>query len=289
MPTYKYQAVLSSGVSVFGIFDAENETGLASYLLTRNMTLVDFSELAIDKSLSTPLAEIPRMLQLRIGERVQEALLTGLPAHVAIAAMADEPFEHPLLMAMPWMTGMAGCSFMLALLLNLAIPEFAGPLMLSGTLAVITCGLLWIVAHWWLQVRPKRMLLRLAGRLAAGSSEPLIQEEFLPAEIRSIISSGMTTSQKSLSVAELLQSLGLMQVQRHLFATRMVAPLLALLLLFLAYLDNLLFRLVYPAHPGWHLPVGLSLAQFGSISTTQPWRWGSSGVTATSNRASHLW
>ncbi|MCB1390275.1 MAG: HAMP domain-containing histidine kinase [Rhodobacteraceae bacterium] len=37
------------------------------------------------------------------------------------------------------------------------------------------------------------------------------------------------------------------------------AALLALLLLFLAYLDNLLFRLVYPAHPGWHLPVGLSL------------------------------
>ena len=231
MPTYKYQSVLPSGVSVFGIFDAENETALASYLLSRDMTLVDCSEIAIDKSLGRQLAAIPRVFQLRIGERVQEALLTGLPAHVAITAMAHEPFEHPLLMAMPWLTGMAGCSFILALLLNLAIPEFAGPLILSGTLAVVTCGLLWIVAHWWLQVRPKRMLIRLAGRMAAGSSEPLIQEEYLPSEIRSIMSSKMTTSQKSLSVAELLQSLGLMQVQRHLFATRMVAPLLALLLL----------------------------------------------------------
>jgi len=232
MPTYKYQAVLPSGVSVFGIFDAENETSLASYLLTRNMTLVDFSTIAIDKNLGAPLAKIPRMLQLRIGERVQEALLTGLPAHAAIAAMAHEPFEHPLLMAMPWLSGMAGCSFLLAILLNIAIPELSGVLILSGTLAAVTCVLLWIFAHWWLQVRPKNMLLRLSKQMAAGSSDPLLQDSYTPPEIRSIMSSRMTISQKSLSVAELLESLGLMQVQRHLFATRMVAPLLALLLLF---------------------------------------------------------
>lgn len=37
------------------------------------------------------------------------------------------------------------------------------------------------------------------------------------------------------------------------------AGLLALGLIFIAYLDTLLFRFLYPAHPGWHLPVGLSL------------------------------
>ena len=103
MPTYKYQSALSTGVSVFGIFDAADPSALDAYLQSRGMTLVEFSEIAIDKQLSTQLAAIPRVLQLRIGERIQEAMLTGLPAHVAISAMAFEPFEHPLLMAMPWM------------------------------------------------------------------------------------------------------------------------------------------------------------------------------------------
>jgi len=231
MPTYKYQSVLPAGVSVFGIFDAENENALAAYLLTRGMTLVDCSEVAIDKRLGTPLAAIPRILQLRIGERIQEALLTGLPAHVAIAAMANEPFEHPLLMAMPWLSGMAGCAVIVSLLLSIAVPEFVVLLVPAAVFALLTCLGLWIAGCWWLQVRPRDMLLRLSRQMAAGSSEPLMQDAFVPMEIRSIMNSGMAAEQKSLSVAELLPSLGIMQVQRHLFATKMVAPFLALLLL----------------------------------------------------------
>ncbi|WP_432675356.1 sensor histidine kinase [Nioella aestuarii] len=37
------------------------------------------------------------------------------------------------------------------------------------------------------------------------------------------------------------------------------AGLLALGLIFIAYIDILLFRFLYPTHPTWHLPVGLSL------------------------------
>lgn len=241
MPTYKYQSALPTGVSVFGIVDADDETALASYLLTRGMTLVDFSEIAIDRQLGSRLAAIPRILQLRIGERIQEALLTGLPAHVAIDAMANEPFEHPLLMAMPWLTGMAGCAVLLAVLLMIVIPEFAVALTMAAALAFIVCVASWIVGYWWLQVRPKNLLLRLAKQMAAGSSDSLTQESFVPPEIRSIMNSGMAGQQKSLSVAELMPSLGIMQVQRHLFATRMVAPLLALLLLLPAAYSALLF------------------------------------------------
>jgi len=231
MPTYKYQSVLPTGVSVFGIFDADSETALAAYLLTRGMTLVDCSEVAIDKRLGSPLAAIPRILQLRIGERIQEALLTGLPAHVAIAAMANEPFEHPLLMAMPWLSGMAGCAVIVSFLLSIAIPEFALLLVPVAVFALLTSLGLWIAGYWWLQVRPRDMLLRLSRQMAAGSSEPLMQDAFVPMEIRSIMNSGMAAEQKSLSVAELLPSLGIMRVQRHLFAMKMVAPFLALLLL----------------------------------------------------------
>ncbi|MEJ7595701.1 MAG: hypothetical protein WKF77_29675 [Planctomycetaceae bacterium] len=214
MPTYKYQSVLPTGVSVFGIFDAESETALAAYLLTRGMTLVACSEVAIDERLGTPLAAIPRILQLRIGERIQEALLTGLPAHVAIAAMAHEPFEHPLLMAMPWLSGMAGCAVIVSFLLSIAIPEFALLLVPTAVFALLTSLGLWIAGYWWLQVRPRGMLLRLSRQMAAGSSEPLLQDAFVPMEIRSIMNSGMAAEQKSLSVAELLPSLGIMRVQR---------------------------------------------------------------------------
>ena len=113
----------------------------------------------------------------------------------------------------------------------IVIPELAMLLILSATLALVVCVAFWIVGYWWLQVRPKSMLLRLSKQIAAGSSESLMQEAFAPAEIRSIMKSSMASRQKSLSVAELLPSLGIMQVQRHLFATRMVAPFFALLLL----------------------------------------------------------
>jgi len=241
MRTYKYQSATAAGVSVFGVIDAEDENALASYLLTRGMTLVDFSEVSIDRQLGSQLAAIPRILQLRIGERIQEALLTGLPAHLAITAMANEPFEHPLLMAMPWLTGMAVCAFLLSVVLMIVIPELAMVLLLSAALALVVCVTFWIVGYWWLQVRPKSLLLRLSKQIAAGSSESLMQEAFVPAEIRSIMKSGMASRQKSLSVAELLPSLGIMQVQRHLFATRMVAPFFGLLVLLTATYAALLY------------------------------------------------
>lgn len=231
MPTYKYQSALPTGVSVFGIFDAADSNALASYLQTRGMTLVDFSEVSIDQQLATQLAAIPRVLQLRIGERIQEAMLTGLPAHVAIAAMANEPLEHPLLMAMPWLTGMAAFSVIVSIMLSAAVPEFALVLIPAAVVAFLTCVGIWIIFYWWLQVRPRTLLLRLSRQMASGGVNPLQQEVFVPLEIRSILNSGMSAEQKSLSVAELLPSLGIMQVQRHLFATKMVAPFLASLLL----------------------------------------------------------
>ena len=232
MPTYKYQTVLATGVSVFGMFDADDETALSAYLLTRGMTLVNCSEIAIDPRLGSPRAAIPRFVQLRIGERIQEALLTGLPAHVAITAMADEPFEHPLLMAMPWLTGMATCGLLAAVVGAAVVPEVAIVLILTAFLGLCACLGLWIAGFWWLQVRPRTLLLQLARQMAAGHSGSLLHASFLPYEIRSIADSAMSAEQKSLSIAELQPSLGIMQVQRHLFATRMVSPLFALLFLF---------------------------------------------------------
>lgn len=231
MPTYKYQAELQTGVSVFGIFDANDEAALSAYLATRGMTLVNCTEIAIDTKLGTQHAAIPRYLQLRIGERIQEALLTGLPAHVAIAAMANEPFEHPVLMAMPWLTGMAACGLVVSTIAAAIAPEIAIALIALALAALVACAGLWVAGYYWLQVRPKTLLLRMVRRMEAGASGSIINASFLSQEIRSIADSSMPAEQKSLSIAELQPSLGIMQLQRHLFATRMVSPLLALLLL----------------------------------------------------------
>ncbi len=241
MPTFKYQAVLSSGVSVFGMFDADDETALVAYLQTRGMTLVDFSEVAIDPGLRSQSAVIPRFLQLRIGERIQEALLTGLPAHVAVTAMANEPFEHPLLMAMPWLTGIAVCGLIASMIAAAVIPAIAVALISVAIFAIVACLGLWVSGYWWLQLRPRAILRHMAQKLEAGNADTMLQASFMPAEIRSIMDSSMSAEQKSLSIAELQPSLGVMQIRRHLFATRMVAPFFTLLLLLLVgYLGMLI-------------------------------------------------
>ena len=123
MPTYKYQAALPTGVWIFGVFDAADEAALEAYLHTRGMTLVEATELSINTALTGQMEELPRMLQLRIGERLREAMLTDMPVHEAVRAIADEPFEHPVLMMMPWIFSLAAFAAAAAALLAVIVPE----------------------------------------------------------------------------------------------------------------------------------------------------------------------
>ena len=228
MPTYKYQAALPTGVWIFGVFDAADETALQAYLQTRGMTLVEATELSINTALTGQMEELPRMLQLRIGERLREAMLTDMPVHEAVRAIADEPFEHPVLMMMPWIFSLAAFAAAAAGLLAVIVPEARSVLLLTAVVLVASAGVMWWVSWLWFIARPGTVLRTLAGRLERGSTEPFANVGLLPGELRAVINSNMDSRAKIVSVAELVPTISGMQMQAHQLAARLMGPLLAM-------------------------------------------------------------
>lgn len=227
MPTFKYQAVLPTGVSIYGVFDAADRDGLHSYLLTRGMTLVEASELSINTALTTPREALPRMLQLRVGDRLREALLTDMPAHEAVRAIAEEPFEHPVLMTLPWLFFMS-CAAGIALgFVSLAIPEGQASLQAFALGLPLTVAVAWIAARFWFVRRPYQMLRTIADRMERGDLDAFSGLGILPGELQAVMSSSISSRSKATSVAELVPTLTGMQVQSHQFAARILGPAIA--------------------------------------------------------------
>ena len=233
MPTYKYQAVLPTGVSIFGIFDAADLNVLSAYLTARNMTLVNASEMSINAALTASDRELPRMLQLRIGDRLREALLTDMPAHEAVRAVAEEPFEHPLLMAMPWLFFITVFGSLVLTLLAAAIPEGRSGIITFAVSGLVVVGTLWLVAQTWLVAKPRRVLLRIAASLERGDDGTFGGLSFLPRELRAVMDTSLDSRTKATSIAELAPTLTGMQLQAHQFAVSIVGPMIALALVFI--------------------------------------------------------
>ncbi len=228
MPTYKYQAALPTGVSIFGVFDADDLNVLASYLLTRNMTLVNATELSINTALTGQQVELPRMLQLRIGDRLREALLTDMPAHEAVRAIADEPFEHPVLMTMSWMFFLSLFGAAVLGALSLIVPEGRGGLLSFAIATPLVIGILWATAHNWFIARPRAMLLTIAARLERGDDGTFTGLGVLPNELSTVMNASLDSQAKATSIAELVPTLTGMQLQSHQLAARLLGPLVAL-------------------------------------------------------------
>lgn len=231
MPTFKYQAVLPTGVSIFGVFDADNQNVLQSYLQSRDMTLVSATELSINSALSGQAQELPRMLQLRIGDRLREALLTDMPAHVAVRAIAAEPFEHPVLMSMPWIMVSSVFASVVMMLLTILIPDGRLGLVISAGLLPMLIVSLWAVSWFWFVYRPRRMLLRIADQLERGQHGSFTGLGLLPGELNAIMNSQLSSQTKATAIAELVPTLSGMQLKSHHFAAMFLSPLIALTLL----------------------------------------------------------
>jgi type II secretory pathway component PulF len=231
MPTFKYQAVLPTGVSIFGVFDAEDQNVLQSYLQSRSMTLVNATELSISSVLSGQNQELPRMLQLRIGDRLREALLTDMPAHVAVRAIAAEPIEHPVLMSMPWLMVSSVFASVVMMLLSILIPDSRLGLVISAGLLPMLVVQLWVAAWFWFVYRPRRMLLRIADQLERGQHGSFTGLGLLPGELSTIMNSQLSSQTKATAVAELVPTLSGMRLKSHHFAAMFLSPLIALTLL----------------------------------------------------------
>lgn len=230
MATWKYQSILPDGVRVFGVFDADDLESLSAYLATRGMTLVDASELSINSALTTARAELPRIVQLRVGERLREALLTELPAHDAIRAIAEEPFEHPVVMLMPWCFWMSVFASLVLGGLSLVLPDSRSSMLIVAVCLPALAGLAWKVLQTVFVHRPKAILLRLADRVEQGGDVGL-EQGLIGTELNSVLSSNLDSRVKVAATAELVPEVSGMRLQSHRFAMSILAPLIALSLL----------------------------------------------------------
>jgi type II secretory pathway component PulF len=232
MSLFKYQAVLPQGVSVFGTFEADDVDGLAAYLQSRNLTLVDCTELSVHNGLTGVSEDLPRMVQLRIGERLREALLTGIPAHLAVRAMASEPLEHPLLLIMPWLMLTSVCTGLgIGLLAVVPAEPRVGLLGLAIGLPIVCAATWWLMRDRLVQ-RPLTALRRIADQLESGEAADLSRLGALPVELQAVVDSRLSSQSKAISVAELVPMLMGLRLKTHQFAARIVGPLMMACLLF---------------------------------------------------------
>ncbi|MFO0979211.1 MAG: hypothetical protein U0996_22575 [Planctomycetaceae bacterium] len=231
MATYRYKATLPTGVLVYGVFDADSQSALEAYLQTRGLKLLEANELSVDANVMRT-AEVPRLTQLRVGDRIREALLTGMPIHQAVRAIAEEPLEHPLLMLMPWAVGFSLYVSLILVVLRLLIP--AVPNSLVALALGITVGL-FVLARgmtWMLDRRPRKILLNIADQMERGDVRLEEYPQILPGELQAIQRSTLPSDVRAITIAELVPQVAGMRLVRHQIASRLLAPLLISGLLF---------------------------------------------------------
>lgn len=231
MPTFKYSARMPSQVSVFGMHDAADRRELQSYLAARNLELVDAQEMSVHPDLAKEFPELPRLVQLRIGERLREAILNGLPTHEAIRAVAAEPFEHPMMMLMPWLLVLA--FFVSAVMTVLAVMSDGARWIASITAIaaplVVLC--VWPMVGMWVVERPRRALRTLADQMERGHMPRLLIFQRMSGEMGAVARSELADDAKARSLADLVPTATTSNLRSHQFAARLIGPLLILSLM----------------------------------------------------------
>lgn len=207
MPTFRYRAQQPSGIPVFGTIDADDEPALRTTLQQRGLQLVQCSVVSLDASMNLSDQPLPRLYQLRVGERLREAWLTGLPAHEAVRAMAAEPFDHPLLSLMPLAFCLASAAILPAVGWLMLMPGSLTPLYLTAGAAFLVVPACWLIARERLHARPRRLLFALAKRLEDGEPQALQMTQGLPVEVRAILSSSVDDQRKAMAVSDLVPAL----------------------------------------------------------------------------------
>lgn len=224
MPEFRFQARHHTGEPVFGMRSAPSADSLRQQLRLEGLLDVQLEWLKSVPLLVPATRAVPRLLQLRVGDRLREALLLQLPAHEMVRAVADEPFLHPLLMLWPWLTACSVLAALLALLLTAVIPLFPAvffPVSVAVCALLLLCGFL---LRQRLQQRPRQLLRRLADELEQGRSDVAALHSVLPPELRGVEFGGLNESRKTQLLAELLPVSARLRLQRFRLAAALLSP-----------------------------------------------------------------
>ncbi|MEQ9409681.1 MAG: hypothetical protein RIK87_18240 [Fuerstiella sp.] len=243
MPRFRYEAIDRSGVPIHGTSDADSESALVEQLSRRGLTVRSSTELSLRSSMGADRATLPRLHQLRIGEQLREALLTGLPAHEAVHAIAAEPLSHPILGVAPWLQLMATILFSVAATCWLLSGALWQATVLTGIFALIVVPLLWLGVLWWYRIRPRKLLRALANRLEAGQTLPSGLTQAMPRELRHVMNARIDDSEKARVAADLVPGLLGSNLRSQQFVMSLIGPLVLLSVVILGLHSALLFVL----------------------------------------------
>lgn len=226
MPRYRYEAVDTAGVPIHGVTEADNESGLSHQMAARRLRLVSSAELSLDSLIGSHVVTLPRLHQLRIGEHLREALLTGLPAPVAVRAIASEPLHHPLAAVAPLLHRIAILLFVALLLLWKYLHMHVALVAAAAFLAFVVGPAFRLLILWFYRWRPGRLLRKLADRLESGESLDSLVPFAAPPEIHHVMGSGMSDEQKARVSADLVTSLSGGNLRNQQFLMTLLGPLL---------------------------------------------------------------
>ena len=240
MPRYRYEAVDQSGVPIHGTADADNEEILGEQLAERRQRLVSVTELSLDSLLGANSRTLPRLHELRVGEQLREALLTGLPAHQAVRAIAAEPLSHPLLGMMPWLHAATAGVFLCTLAAYCVTGEFVSAVQLSAVLALLIMPSIHGLLMYLYQIRPKAILRSLADRLEYGESVEAGLSVVMPTELKLVMTSDIDDETKARVAADLVPTAVDGHQHTQQFVMTLVGPLAVVCVVMLGMYTTLL-------------------------------------------------
>lgn len=241
MPQFRYEAIDSSGVPVHGVAEATDRDALAEQIKVRGLQLVSTDEVSLDSLVNANKSSVPRLFQLRIGEQLREALLTGLPAHEAVRAIAAEPISHPVPGLVPWLWAAVWLVFAVALGCWSLTGSFLNAVIAVGLFGTVAMPIIAWGVRWIFQMRPRNTLRKLADRLEAGEPMPASLAGVMPRELRCVMNSNVDDASKARVAADLIPSLlgGNLRIQQ--FVMTLVGPILLMGLIGLGMYSVMLF------------------------------------------------
>lgn len=226
MPRYRYEAVDGSGVPIHGTLEAADEADLAARLQQRYHKLVSAEELSLDHLVEGQREILPRLVQLRLGEQLREALLTGLPAHEAVRAIAMEPLTNPMISLMPWLYAMAGLLMLFFGSFYWLTGYFFGIVLPLCVVAVVVLPATHLALKWMYELKPRSALLRLAGRLESGVAVSSGLSPVMPGELRAVMKANVPDEAKARVATELMPRLLSGRLRSQQFLSAFIGPLI---------------------------------------------------------------
>ncbi len=241
MPRFRYESIDPKGVPIHGSLDAADVTVLTELLRGRGQTLVSCSEVSLNALIDQNKSTLPRLYQLRLGEHLREALLTGLPAHEAVRAVAAEPLSHPMIGMIPWLQATATLAFLGSVGFWRLTGTYQLAVWATGIFAIVVVPILRIVVTTMYKTRHRQLLLRLANRLEAGDSLPDSLTMGMPNEVQCVMKSNMTDDQKARVSAELVPGLLGGNLLTQQFVLTIIGPLIVMAVVAVGLYTTLLF------------------------------------------------